>query len=99
MVHIALCMSVCWSVYLESRFQLLVKRIIKIAWLLRLQLGILTVLKILIVLQTSWEGRGQGQDHYRLCCCGGGGGVNFYFHKDFNGYICIDAAAAEWHIL
>ena len=31
MFHIALCMSVGWSVYLDSRFQLLVKRIIKIA--------------------------------------------------------------------
>ena len=25
-------------------------------------------------------------------------GVNVYFHKDFNRYICIDAAAVEWHI-
>ena len=69
---ILLCACLLVGLYtLITDSQLLLKRLIKIDWLLRLQLGILTVLKNFIVLQTR-EGGGQGQDHYPLCCCGGG---------------------------
>ena len=54
-VHIALCLSVGWSVYLDSRFPTTCETYNKDR--LRLQLGILTVLKIFIVLQTR-EGGG-----------------------------------------
>ena len=71
---ILLCACLLVGLYtLITDSQLLVKRIIKIDWLLRLQLCILTVLKNFIDLQAR-EGGGQCQDHYRLCCCGGGGG-------------------------
>ena len=71
--------------------QLLVIRIIQITWLLRLQLSSLYCRSLSFCRPET--GGGAGQDHYPLYCWGWG-----YFHKDFNCYICIDAAAAEWHI-
>ena len=70
--------------------QLLVKCIIQSTWLLRPQLRTHTVLKIFIVLQTR---EGVSSSLPTLLLRG-----DVYFHKDFNCYICIDAAAAEWHI-
>ena len=75
--------------------QVILEYIIKTAWL---KLGILTVLKIFIVLQTSEGGGGARSRSLPTLLLRAGGGVNVYFHKDFNCYICIDATAAEWHI-
>ena len=82
MAHIALCMSVGWSVYLDNRFPTTCETFNK---------------DRLTPYTSTWYphcieelyrsadqgGGGQGQDHYRLCCCGGGGGgvLMFTFTK------------------
>ena len=94
MVHIALLVSVGWSVYLDSRFLTACE-----TYELnkdRLTPKTSTWYPHCIVLQTR-EGRGGGKVKI-ITDFGAAGGVNVYFHKDFNCYICIDAAAAEWHI-
>ena len=76
MMHIVVCMSVGWSVYLYSRFPTIWETY-NVDRLTPQTSTILTVLKIFIVLQTR-DGGGGGQDHYRLCC---GGGLKFTFTK------------------
>ena len=66
--------------------QLLVKRIIKIAWLLRLQLGLVSSLYWGSLLFCR-PGRGGGNVKIITdFVAAGGGGVNVYLHKDFNCY-------------
>ena len=92
MVHIALCMSVGWSVCLDSRFPNTCERKIQITWLLRLQLSSLYWRSLSFCRPRRGGARSSSIPTLLLR------GDNVYFHKDCNCYICIDAAAAEWHI-
>ena len=71
MVHIALCMSVCWSVYLESRFLTACETYNKDRLAPKTSTWYPNCIEDLY---SAGRGGGQGQDHYRLCCCGRGGG-------------------------